>query len=76
MFQAPKWPRSQAKIAILGLGDVERAFVHVDYESEHDINMEHKPLYDTAKKEKRTLRQMLLGGKKKIEPEPEPEQTS
>jgi hypothetical protein len=51
------------------LGDVERAFVHVDYESEHDINLEHKPLYDTAKKEKKTLREMLLGGKKKVEPE-------
>jgi hypothetical protein len=25
---------------------VERAFVHVDYEHEHDTHEEHKPLYD------------------------------
>ncbi|KAF5575363.1 metal tolerance 7 [Fusarium subglutinans] len=31
---------------IEGLGDVERAFVHVDYECEHNIHEEHKPLYD------------------------------
>ncbi|KAI3579622.1 hypothetical protein IWW34DRAFT_621511 [Fusarium oxysporum f. sp. albedinis] len=31
---------------IEGLGDVERAFVHVDYECEHSIHEEHKPLYD------------------------------
>ncbi|CAG8032444.1 unnamed protein product [Penicillium salamii] len=29
-----------------GLADVERAFVHVDYDYEHDINEEHRPLYD------------------------------
>lgn len=29
-----------------GLADVERAFVHVDYEHEHDIYEEHKPLYE------------------------------
>lgn len=29
-----------------GLGDVERAFVHVDYEDEHDVHEEHKPLYE------------------------------
>ncbi|KAF8857277.1 hypothetical protein BDZ45DRAFT_653093 [Acephala macrosclerotiorum] len=28
-----------------GLADVERAFVHVDYDGEHDIKEEHKPLY-------------------------------
>ncbi|KAH8894485.1 hypothetical protein GQ53DRAFT_744674 [Thozetella sp. PMI_491] len=29
-----------------GLTDVERAFVHVDYEDEHDVFEEHKPLYE------------------------------
>ncbi|KAH8657571.1 hypothetical protein BGZ60DRAFT_383615 [Tricladium varicosporioides] len=29
-----------------GLADVERAFVHVDYDGTHDIQEEHKPLYD------------------------------
>lgn len=29
-----------------GLADVERAFVHVDYEDEHDVYEEHKPLYE------------------------------
>ena len=29
-----------------GLADVERAYVHVDYENEHDIKEEHKPLYE------------------------------
>jgi hypothetical protein len=32
-----------------GLADVERAFVHVDYEFEHDIHEEHKPLFDRTK---------------------------
>ncbi|KAH8701196.1 cation efflux family-domain-containing protein [Phaeosphaeriaceae sp. PMI808] len=32
-----------------GLADVERAYVHVDYEDEHDINEEHKPLYEVTK---------------------------
>ncbi|KAI4682916.1 hypothetical protein J4E81_009540 [Alternaria sp. BMP 2799] len=31
-----------------GLADVERAYVHVDYESEHDIFEEHKPLYEVT----------------------------
>jgi hypothetical protein len=30
----------------LGLSDVERAFVHVDYEDSHDVGTEHKALYD------------------------------
>lgn len=30
----------------LGLSDVERAFVHVDYDDEHSIGEEHKPLYE------------------------------
>ncbi|OQE42978.1 hypothetical protein PENCOP_c003G05673 [Penicillium coprophilum] len=29
-----------------GLADVERAFVHVDYDYMHDVNEEHRPLYD------------------------------
>jgi hypothetical protein len=28
-----------------GLEDVERAFVHVDYDQDHDPFEEHKPLY-------------------------------
>lgn len=30
---------------VTGLADVERAFVHVDYDGVHDIGEEHKPLY-------------------------------
>jgi len=42
-----------------GLARVERAFVHVDYEHEHDVNEEHKPLY--RKNEKgRSLKDILL----------------
>ena len=33
-----------------GLADVERAYVHVDYENEHDIYEEHKPLYEVTQK--------------------------
>lgn len=29
-----------------GLADVERAFVHVDYDYSHDVHEEHRPLYD------------------------------
>jgi hypothetical protein len=28
-----------------GLADVERAFVHVDYDYSHDIHEEHRPVY-------------------------------
>jgi hypothetical protein len=28
------------------LADVERAFVHVDYDGIHDVSEEHKPLYE------------------------------
>ncbi|KAH8884580.1 hypothetical protein GQ53DRAFT_879632 [Thozetella sp. PMI_491] len=41
-----------------GLADVERAFVHIDYEHLHDIHEEHKPLY--VKQQKRTLKDILL----------------
>lgn len=41
-----------------GLGDVERAFVHVDYESQHDIGTEHKALYEPRKK-RRNLKEIF-----------------
>lgn len=31
-----------------GLADVERAFVHVDYEHDHNVHEEHKPLYENV----------------------------
>ncbi|KAF2878264.1 cation diffusion facilitator 1 [Massariosphaeria phaeospora] len=49
-----------------GLADVERAYVHVDYENEHDIHEEHKPLYEVT--ERRSIKQrvkQLLSFKKK-----------
>ncbi|KAG8165373.1 hypothetical protein KVR01_005648 [Diaporthe batatas] len=46
-----------------GLQDVERAFVHVDYEHEHDIDQEHKPLYE-PRKPRRTLKEVLLSFRK------------
>ena len=49
-----------------GLGDVERAFVHVDYENQHDINTEHKALYE-KKAKRRSLSDLLKAGRKKIE---------
>jgi hypothetical protein len=43
------------------LSDVERAFVHVDYEHEHDIYEEHKPLYEKKEKQtKRSLKDIIL----------------
>jgi hypothetical protein len=36
---------------------VERAYVHVDYENEHDINEEHKPLYEIT--ERRSIKQRV-----------------
>lgn len=50
----------------LGLSDVERAFVHVDYDDDHDIHQEHKPLYE-EKKPGRTLKDILLFRKKQGE---------
>ncbi|KAJ0161722.1 Metal tolerance protein 10 [Colletotrichum tanaceti] len=48
-----------------GLGDVERAFVHVDYSEAHDPHEEHKPLYERqSRKPKRTLKEILLRTKK------------
>ncbi|KAF2243186.1 hypothetical protein BU26DRAFT_554755 [Trematosphaeria pertusa] len=40
-----------------GLANVERAYVHVDYENEHDIKEEHKPLYEVT--QKRSIRQRV-----------------
>ncbi|KAI1661988.1 cation efflux family-domain-containing protein [Daldinia decipiens] len=51
-----------------GLGDVERAFVHVDYNDDHSIHEEHKPLYE-EKKQGRTLKDILLFRKKEGEEE-------
>lgn len=42
-----------------GLADVERAFVHVDYEDLHAPSQEHKPLYERQKK-RRSLRDSLM----------------
>lgn len=33
---------------IEGLADVERAFVHVDYDYSHYVHEEHRPLYDSS----------------------------
>ncbi|KAI1090443.1 hypothetical protein F5B19DRAFT_322632 [Rostrohypoxylon terebratum] len=49
-----------------GLSDVERAFVHVDYDDDHDIHQEHKPLYE-EKKPGRSLKDILLFRKKQGE---------
>jgi hypothetical protein len=55
---------------IEGLADVERAFVHVDYEDEHDVHEEHKPLYEKKQKKgkenkvKMTLRERFIKAKK------------
>ncbi|KAF2744560.1 hypothetical protein M011DRAFT_429152 [Sporormia fimetaria CBS 119925] len=40
-----------------GLADVERAYVHVDYEDEHSIHDEHKPMYDVT--QRRTIRERV-----------------
>lgn len=47
---------------IEGLADVERAFVHVDYEDEHNIYDEHKPLYEKrAPGPKQNLKERIFG---------------
>jgi|TARA_R110002003_G_scaffold214_46_gene16397 hypothetical protein len=45
----------------LGLADVERAYVHVDYEDEHDIKEEHKPLYELT--QNRSIKERVQGMK-------------
>jgi hypothetical protein len=49
-----------------GLADVERAYVHVDYEDEHDIKEEHKPLYEVTQSKtiKERVKSMLFLSKK------------
>ncbi|RMZ67242.1 cation efflux family [Pyrenophora seminiperda CCB06] len=42
-----------------GLADVERAYVHVDYEDVHDIYEEHKPLYEVT--QSRTIKERVKG---------------
>ncbi|SPO04852.1 related to Metal tolerance protein 7 [Cephalotrichum gorgonifer] len=54
---------------IEGLADVERAFVHVDYEDDHDIHEEHKPLYDKDEAGQNGWRAKIFGPKKKGETE-------
>ncbi|KAF2710815.1 cation diffusion facilitator 1 [Pleomassaria siparia CBS 279.74] len=50
-----------------GLASVERAYVHVDYEDVHDINEEHKPLYEITQRRsiKQRVQSMLKLSKKK-----------
>ncbi|KAH7112163.1 cation efflux family-domain-containing protein [Dendryphion nanum] len=51
-----------------GLADVERAYVHVDYENDHDIYEEHKPMYDVT--QRRSIKQRvkeIFGRSKKAE---------
>lgn len=52
-----------------GLSDVERAFVHVDYENDHDPHEEHKPLYEKKSRQakKRNLKDILLFRKPAME---------
>ena len=59
---------AHADAAVPGLGSVERAFVHVDYDDDHDPHEEHKPLYE-KNRPRRTLKEVLLGAKKKGETE-------
>ncbi|KAI1741579.1 cation efflux family-domain-containing protein [Xylaria scruposa] len=42
-----------------GLGNVERAFVHVDYDDDHDIYEEHKKLYKVESGGSQTLRSIV-----------------
>lgn len=51
---------------IIGLADVERAYVHVDYENDHDIKEEHKPLYEVTERRsiKQRVKQLLSRSKK------------
>jgi hypothetical protein len=50
---------------IEGLEDVERAFVHVDYDQEHDPHEEHKPPHD-RKKPRRSLKVVMQDAKKRL----------
>ncbi|KAF8466936.1 cation efflux family-domain-containing protein [Kalaharituber pfeilii] len=46
-----------------GLADVERGFVHVDYEDTHYPHKEHKPVYE-GREGGRTIKEMIFGRKK------------
>lgn len=52
--------------AFLGLADVERAYVHVDYEHDHDIHEEHKPMYEVTQSRsiKQRVKELLSLSKK------------
>ncbi|KAK0709488.1 hypothetical protein B0T26DRAFT_742909 [Lasiosphaeria miniovina] len=51
-----------------GLSEVERAFVHIDYEHAHDPHEEHKPLYlKKQAKAKRSIKDVLLFRKPAME---------
>lgn len=55
---------------IEGLSNVERAFVHTDYEHDHDPHEEHKPLYEKhhiVQAKKRPLKDVLLFRKKQMQ---------
>lgn len=49
-----------------GLADVERAYVHVDYEDEHCIHEEHKPMYDNTERQsiRKRVKELLTRQKK------------
>ncbi|KAK0641066.1 hypothetical protein B0T16DRAFT_334160 [Cercophora newfieldiana] len=54
---------------IEGLSSVERAFVHTDYDHDHDPHEEHKPLYEKhhiVQAKKRPLKDILLFRKKQM----------
>ncbi|KAI5792427.1 cation efflux family-domain-containing protein [Peziza echinospora] len=46
-----------------GLADVERGFVHVDYEDTHLPHKEHRPVYE-GRERGRTLKELVFGKKK------------
>jgi len=55
---------------IEGLSNVERAFVHTDYEHYHDPHEEHKPLYEKhhiVQSKKKSLKDILLFRKKAMQ---------
>jgi hypothetical protein len=51
------------------LADVERAFVHVDYDGIHNIAEEHKPLYEIQEPKAPFLERVKekIGRKQKVE---------
>ena len=48
---------------------MERAYVHVDYEDEHDIHEEHKPLYEVTNRQsiRKRVKQFLSFSSKDVE---------